>query len=133
MGVAVAGGAANHRPAERVQQADAFRRPEGQVEGEHPLAVWWSAKPRRGVGVGAGQHPQQAVFADLAGYLQLGGGRPGPVAWRLASAGVVLLLAAGDLVEVVALLATQQLADVEHRSLPRYSAHARREPRRASR
>ena len=76
--------------------------------------------------VAAGQHRVELVGLDLAGEAQVLGGVAEPFPGDLALAGVVVLRAFGDLVEVVALLAFAELADGEHP--PCLSAGARFAP-----
>ena len=59
----------------------------------------------------------ELVRADLAFEAEVRGGVADPLAGRLALAGVVVLGAFGDLVEVVALLAAPELSDREHHPL----------------
>src|SRR5918995_761853 len=67
-----------------------------------------------GGGVVAGEHRAQLIAHDVALESELGGSVAGPAPRRLALAGVVVLGAVGDLLQVVALLARSQLSDREH-------------------
>ena len=109
--------------AECPEQGDGLRGGEGEVEaGDRSLPPDGAHPERLAVGgVAAGQHRGELVCLDPARQAQLLGRVAYPVALRLALAGVVVLGAFGDLVEVVALLAGAELSDRQHRPTCRRS------------
>ena len=104
--------------AEGPEQRDRLRCGEGEVEaGDGALAPGDPAASDQrlvGGGVVAGEHRAQLIAHDVALESELGGSVAGPAPRRLALAGVVVLGAVGDLLQVVALLARSQLSDREH-------------------
>jgi hypothetical protein len=94
--------------AEPPEQRDRLWRREGQIEAGDRAVSWdaLAAEQRIAVDrVAASEHRLELFGADLALKAQLLGGAADPLAGNLALAGVVVLGACGDLVEVVGLLA----------------------------
>ena len=110
---------ADAAPAERPGQRDRLRRREGEVEaGDRAAAADRAEAERLAVDrAAAGQHRGQLLAVDLAVEAEKGGRGADPVALRLALAGVVVLGAFGDLLQVVGLLARAELADREHQQV----------------
>ena len=103
--------------AEAPEQRDRLRSREGEVEAGDRALGRHAAHPDQRLAVdrvAAGQHRDELVLADLAFEAEARGGVADPLARLLALAGVVVLGAFGDLVEVVALLSYAELSDREH-------------------
>ena len=108
--------AARNRSAEAPEERDGLGSGEGQIEAGDRATTAHGTQPqrltvRRVVG---GEHRCELVGPDLAGEAQLGGGVAHPLPGDLALAGVVVLRAFGDLLQVVHLLAGPELADGKH-------------------
>ena len=110
------------RAAEAPEQGDRLGGREGEVEAGDRALAGDALAAEQGLaagGVVAGEHRGELVGLDLAGEAEVARQLADPLARRLALAGVVVLGAFGDLVEVVALLAGAELPDGEHRGYVR--------------
>ena len=106
-----------NRAAKAPEQGDRLGGREGEVEAGDRAIAADPAHREQGLAVDrvlAGQHRDELFLADLALQTEVAGGVADPLPRRLALAGVVVLGAFGDLVEVVALLAAAELCDREH-------------------
>lgn len=102
------------RVAEREQQRHRLRRAERHIErgdGRHRVR---SSEPVGAARVDVGEQVRQRFGVDLALEPQLSGGSADPLTRCLLGAGVVLLGAASDGVDVVLLLAVRQLPEAQH-------------------
>ena len=111
--------AGDRMAAERPGQRDRLRGREGWVEAGDRLAAGSGLQSEQLAvdRIAAGQHRDELVGLDLAVEAEMLGGVAEPVALGLALAGVVVLSAFGDLVEVVTLLAGAELPDESISSL----------------
>ena len=105
---------------DREQHADRLRCRERQVERRHPrVAERVAQPPPRVPRIVAGEQRGQLRAADPARQAQRPRARAGPLARRLAAAGVVVIAAQCDGALVVALLAVHELADAQQAALTR--------------
>lgn len=104
---------ARNGSAQAPEEGDRLRGREGQVEaGDRPAAADRSQPERLAARrVVTGEHPGQLIRLDLPGEVELDGGIAHPLPADLALAGVVVLRAFGDLLQVVHLLAGSELSD----------------------
>src|SRR5665811_53364 len=109
-------GGAGLRVAQGPKQGGRLGDREGEIEAGNRAAPADGAQAQRLAGrrVAAGQHRRQLVGLDRAVEAQVFGRVAEPLTLGLALAGVVVLSAFGDLVEVVALLSYAELANREH-------------------
>lgn len=101
-------------PAKAPQQGDGLGSREGEIEAGDRAAGRNAAHPDQRLpigGVAASQHRFELCGLDFAGEGQVLGGIAEPFPGDLALAGVVVLSAFGDLVEVIALLSFAELSD----------------------